>query len=127
MLPWDRFSSSILRLRMTSVPDANLWASSDPLFLASVLPHVIVEVMRKLLELDVAPEDGAAFAWSTWASTMMPSSRIPYGRTREEKEKWIDDLVDAFAQRFRLADQVVAKMLETNNDERVPGNISIHA
>jgi hypothetical protein len=94
------------------IPDANLWASSDPLFLAAVLPHVIVEVMRKLLELDATPEDGAAFAWSTWASTMIPGSRIPFGRTREDKENWIDDLIDAFAQRFKLADQVVATLLE---------------
>lgn len=95
------------------IPDANLWASSNPLFLAAVLPHVVVEVMREILKHDSFPEEGWALSWATWALTLLPGSEIPFDDVEEEQEKWIDNLVSAFAHRFTLSDRVLAAMVET--------------
>jgi len=92
------------------IPDAALWAKSDPLFAACVLPHVVGEIMRKVLSLPGSPEDGWEFDWITWAYTLMPGKKPPFGGLDEEKVRWIDDLISSFANRHNLADRVLATM-----------------
>jgi hypothetical protein len=92
------------------IPDAALWAKSDPLFAACVLPHVVSEIMRKVLSLPGSPEEGWEFDWVTWAFTLMPGKKPPFGGPDEDKAKWLDDLISSFANRHGLADRVLAAM-----------------
>lgn len=92
------------------VPDASLWAKTDPVFNAGILPHVVSEVMRRIFRCDSAPEDGWMADWLLWVDTMMPGSKPPFGKTEEERQEWIEELLDAFSYRHELAGQVIAQM-----------------
>lgn len=92
------------------IPDAALWAKSDPLFAACVLPHIVGEIMRQILSLPGSPEDGWELDWINWAYTLMPGRKPPFGDLDDDKVKWIDDLISSFANRHDLAGRVLATM-----------------
>lgn len=92
------------------IPDASIWAKSDPLFAACVLPHVVSETMRKVLSSPSSPEDGWEADWLAWASALMPGSKPPFSGSEGDKAEWIDELIAAFSRRHELADQVLGKL-----------------
>ncbi|MEA3003235.1 MAG: hypothetical protein QOH81_2023 [Sphingomonadales bacterium] len=92
------------------IPDASLWAKSDSLFAACVLPHVISEVMRYVLSGSSAPEDCWEADWVSWALFLMPGTKPPFNDTQDEQRQWIEQLIDTFAQRHDLSGEVLAKM-----------------
>jgi hypothetical protein len=80
------------------------WASTDPVFLAAVLPTVIEQVWRRILDDGEQPEEGWKADWLHWANTMMPGTVPPItAASGEEKEQWLQNLGDAFARRHHLA------------------------
>ena len=54
------------------IPDASIWARSDPLFAACVLPGVVSEIMRRILSQGSAPEDGWEADWLAWNDSVPP-------------------------------------------------------
>ena len=89
------------------LPDAGLWARTNPVFAACVLPHVISEIMRFILDKKTAPETGWEAEWMVWADGLMPGGKPPFNDIPDEQRKWIDELVAAFAQKHDLADGVL--------------------
>jgi hypothetical protein len=92
------------------IADAASWARSNPTFIASVLPHVISEVMRTILAIGSLPEDGWMADWIRWLETLMPGSTLPFNEPDEQQRQWIDDLVDSFALKHSLSDQVLSSL-----------------
>jgi hypothetical protein len=92
------------------IPDASLWARSDPVFAACVLPYVVTEVMRKVLALNAAPDDGWEADWLAWAAAMMPGSKAPFNANEPDRETWIEELIATFSLRHDLAGQALAKI-----------------
>lgn len=90
------------------IPDASIWARSDPLFAACVLPGVVSEIMRRILSQVSEPEDGWEADWLAWATSLMPGSKPPFGAPLTDQAGWIDQLVETFAQRHDLAGNAVA-------------------
>ena len=84
------------------------------MFAACVLPHVITEVMRFILETKTMPESGWEAEWMLWADTLMTGSTPPFNDNTEEQRKWIDDLVEAFSLKHDLAQSVLTTMGEAN-------------
>jgi hypothetical protein len=93
------------------IPDAGLWAKSDPLFSAAVLPSVIREVMRYVLQ-DAVPEDGWELDWLKWTGSLMPGSFPPFGKPPSDQEEWITQLVQTFSLRHELSGKVLAAILK---------------
>lgn len=93
-----------------SIPDAAIWAKSDPIFAACVLPTVVAEIMRKILQLASAPEDGWEADWLTWAAALMPGSKPPFAADMAERELWIRELIETFAHRHDFAGQALAAL-----------------
>jgi len=93
-----------------NLPEASLWARTDPVFTACVLPSVINEVMRRILALEIMPEDGWMSDWLSWASTLMPGSKPPFSGSLQEKDAWISQLVDAFSWKHDLANSVISNV-----------------
>jgi hypothetical protein len=94
------------------IPNASVWAKSDPLFTASVFPQVISDVFRRILTLDGKPEDGWMAAWTSWAETIVPGNSPPYGDAIEGP-KWTDTLIDTFASKHSLADNALLQLTTT--------------
>jgi hypothetical protein len=99
-----------------NIPDASLWARTDPVFAACVLPSVITEVMRAILELDEVPEGGWEADWLNWAATLMQGN-APFKGTWDEQTRWISELVDAFAHRHDLAGRVLSALAPKVEDK----------
>lgn len=94
------------------IPDPRGWARNDPGFVSTALPSIIGEVFDEILDED-APSDIDWMAdWLRWADSLVPGKAPPPRETkRREKKEWIDDLVDTFCQRHRVADKLLAKLI----------------
>jgi hypothetical protein len=89
------------------IPDASLWAKTDPVFNASILPHLVCEIMGEILRSDFAPEEGWMADWLVWADGVMPGTKPPFGKSHSDRKAWIDELIDAFSYKHELSDQVL--------------------
>jgi hypothetical protein len=85
------------------IPNVAAWASTDPVFLAAVLPTIIEQVWHRILDDGEQPEEGWKADWLHWARAMMPGTVPPVTGSIEEKEQWLQNLGDAFARRHQLA------------------------
>ena len=85
------------------IPNVAAWASTDPVFLAAVLPTIIEQVWRRILDDGEPPEEGWKADWLHWARTVMPGTVPPISGSVDEKEQWLQTLGDAFARRHQLA------------------------
>jgi hypothetical protein len=93
------------------IPDANIWARSDPLFAACVLPSVVSEIIRRILSQGSAPDDGWEADWLDWAASLMPGSKPPFGAPLTDQASWVDQLVETFAQRHDLAGNALSSFV----------------
>lgn len=101
-LVFDDDNYPVLRVDK-EIPNVAAWASADPIFVAAVLPAVIEQVWRRILDEAELPEDGWKADWLHWAKTMMPGTIPPIEASPEEKDQWLQSLADAFARRHKLA------------------------
>ena len=90
------------------IPDAAHWARTDAVFNACVLPHVIGEIFQKVFEAGSRPEDGWMADWVDWAGILVPAFPPPFGPERKEQRAWVDALIETFAAKHKLADQLIA-------------------
>jgi hypothetical protein len=79
------------------IPNAALWAKSDPVFTACVLPQVASSILRSVLDSGERPEQGWDADWIEWARAFSPSANPPFGKDEEERATWVDDVVEAFS------------------------------
>jgi len=86
-----------------NLPNVAAWSSTDPVFLAAVLPTVIEQVWRRILEDGEPPEEGWKSDWLHWARTMIPGTNPPIHASVDERESWLQSLGDTFARRHQLA------------------------
>lgn len=92
------------------IPDASIWAGSDPLFAACVLPSVVSQIMRVILSQGSAPEDGWEADWLAWADALMPGSKPPFSAPSTDQAGWISQLVETFALRHDLGGNALAML-----------------
>lgn len=78
------------------VPNAALWAKSDPFFTACVLPQVASLILKSVLDGGEPPDDGWESDWISWAQSLCPGCKPPFSADEDERLAWIDDVVDAF-------------------------------
>jgi len=87
-----------------SIPDATEWARTDPHFHAAILPVIVERVMGHV----IADRDSEAIEWADewiqWSNSLLPDNKAPVGRAVEEREAWLDDLIDAFCRKFAFLD-----------------------
>ena len=105
----------ILQLNST-VEEIKDVARSDPHFMALVYPEVVRQVLSRIvveedyLDFDADPDDWQS-QWLTFATNMLGTRHLPpSGHTepvRQEKFRWIDDVVDAFCSTYKTLDRFV--------------------
>lgn len=93
-----------------NLPDASLWARTNAVFAACVLPAVISEIMFDILKLDEAPDGGWRSDWLGWVNILMPGTTPPFKENGDVTKKWISELIDAFAARHGLAASVISSL-----------------
>ena len=81
----------------SSIPESRTWVRNDPVFVSCVLPAIIREVFQDILIAQ--PEQKWAQDWIDWADTLMPGKAPPWGDGQQQKNEWIDVLLDSFCQR----------------------------
>lgn len=92
------------------IPDAASWAKGNPVFAASILPHVISDVMQTILAVGALPEDGWMADWIAWLKALIPGCVPPFNGTEDERRNWIDEIVMAFSLKHALSDHVLSAM-----------------
>ena len=94
------------------IPDPRGWARTDPMFVSTSLPSILSEIFDEILDQDTPSDVDWMADWLRWADTLM-TGKIPPSKdaTRREKKDWIEDLVDTFCQRHRVADKLLAKLI----------------
>lgn len=90
-----------------SIPDAGLWARTDPIFGACVAPAIVTEILRAILEGRELPEGGWEADWMAWAFELLPNTKPPFNESYEKKTEWIGELLDAFAARHNFVGSVL--------------------
>lgn len=83
---------------------------NDPIFVSCVLPAIIREVFDYILSVNAPPEQAWAKDWLGWADTLMPGKAVPWNDSRQQKQVWIDDLLDSFCQRHGVLELLVGKL-----------------
>ncbi|WP_372922445.1 hypothetical protein [Roseovarius sp.] len=92
------------------IPDSRTWVRNDPIFVSCVLPAIIREVFDYILSVNAPPEQAWAKDWLGWADTLMPGKAVPWNDSRQQKQVWIDDLLDSFCQRHGVLELLVGKL-----------------
>lgn len=92
------------------IPDSRTWVRNDPIFVSCVLPAIIREVFDDILFANAPPEQAWAKDWLGWADTLMPGRTVPWTDGRQQKQVWVNDLLDTFSQRHGLLELLVGKL-----------------
>ena len=92
------------------IPDAALWAKSDYTFMACVLPQVVTKIFQDIFASAERPEGGWRGEWVSWAEKLMPGSLPPY-LDEDKQNEWIENLIDSFCGKHKLAEGLISKML----------------
>ncbi|NOC47702.1 hypothetical protein [Ruegeria sp. HKCCD7559] len=92
------------------IPDSRTWVRNDPIFVSCVLPAIIREVFDDILFANAPPEQAWAKDWLGWADTLMPGRAIPWTDGRQQKQVWVNDLLDSFCQRHGVLEMLVGKL-----------------
>ncbi len=94
------------------IPEPRTWVRNDPVFISCVLPAIIREVFEDILSTDMPPENGWMKDWVDWADRLMPGGTPPYSDSRQRKQTWIDDLLDAFCRHHGTLDMLIGRLKE---------------
>ena len=92
------------------IPDSRTWVRNDPIFVSCVLPAIIREVFDDILFAPAPPEQAWAKDWLGWADTLMPGRAVPWTDGRQQKQAWVNDLLDSFCQRHGVLELLVGKL-----------------
>ena len=94
------------------IPDARAWVRNDPVFISCVLPAIIREVFSNILSGLDLPEQGWTRDWLQWAETLMPG-QLPAVGEAQQKDKWIESLLDTFCLKRGTLDKLVNQLKES--------------
>jgi hypothetical protein len=88
---------------------------SDPLFYAAVYPAVVRQVLTSAIEEDVEIDEESdrwPVLWLRFGKELHPAKENPPkpGDPKEERDAWIDDIVDAFCNDHALKDKYLSAM-----------------
>ena len=84
---------------------------NDAVFVSCVLPAIIREVFSGILTSQELPEQGWTKDWLQWAETLMPG-QLPATGDSQQREKWIESLLDTFCLKHGTLDRLVAQLKE---------------
>ena len=96
------------------IPDSRTWVRNDPIFVSCVLPAIIREVFDDILSGDTPPGQAWAKDWLGWADTLMPGRAVLWTDGRQQKQVWVNDLLDSFCQRHGFLELLVGKLKQEN-------------
>ncbi len=93
-----------------SIPDPRTWVRNDPVFVSCVLPAIVREAFDDILSSSTPPEVPWAKDWLSWAETLMPGAAPPWSEGRQQRQVWIDNLIDSFCKRHGVLEHLVGKL-----------------
>jgi hypothetical protein len=93
------------------IPNASIWAKTDPTFTGAVLPAVIEQIFSDILEKDDEPDMPWMRDWLQWADLLVPGQKPPYGQSAQDTENWIDGLIETFCRRHHVADRLIRALV----------------
>lgn len=89
------------------IEDARTWAKTNPVFVNTVLPAILRELFDYILQQGESGASDWTADWLSWADTLMPGSKPPFGGDYVERRDWLDRLMESFCLRHGLGDQLV--------------------
>ena len=94
------------------IPQSAHWARTDPVFVAVALPAIVRQVLGFILDLDdPAAEEGWVADWLRWVDDIMPGTVLPTADAGDEqREDWLDKLLDSFCTRHDTAGPLLAQL-----------------
>lgn len=111
-LPWRIFfeSGAAPELHLNSqIPNAIGKMRSDPLFQSLILPAALREVLTHYLWNDEDEDSDGDVHFERWmAFASMFGEERPMGDDPTELNRWVDDIVSAFSERFKLNEMLLS-------------------
>ena len=96
----------------TKIKDPGTWARNDPVFISCVLPSIIREVFEDILCIHGDTEQEWSNDWLQWADSLMPGKSRPSPDDRDEFQKWVNYLLDAFCLKHCTLDTLLDRLKE---------------
>jgi hypothetical protein len=92
------------------IPDPRTWVRNDPVFVSCVLPAIVREVFEDLLREGNPRDQRWAKDWLDWADTLMPGAPPPLADDWQQRQRWMENLVDSFCQRHSVLEMLVGHL-----------------
>jgi hypothetical protein len=102
------------------IPQLSERIHSDPLVYGLIYPSIIAQILSRALEQqpNLSEDDGStcwARHWLKFGSALHPEKKpAPESLEFEEVEEWIQDVIDAFSDRYRLCERFIRSL--SNSD-----------
>ena len=92
------------------IPEPQVWACQDPVFISSVLPTVLEMVWLYIFRIGDGDETNWMESWVSWADQLMPGQNPAFDEEHDIQMIWIEKLIDSFAQRHQLSNLLLATL-----------------
>jgi len=93
-----------------SIPEPTDWARRDSVFRTTVMPTVVERVMHHLLaNVDISDYPWVE-EWFAWADSLVPETPRPINGEENERNAWVDILVEEFCRQHRFHDQLLSSL-----------------
>ena len=93
----------------SAIPNPKRWARTDPVFVGFVLPIVIRQIFDHIFQTEEYGEIGWMRHWVEWARDNSANDPPLYGATSQDKELWIDRVIDSFS----LKNKILGRFVDT--------------
>ena len=95
-----------------AIPNAKAWAKGDPVFTSLVLPVVIRNILEDILQSDSSDPPEWKVDWLNWVHRIGIHADPPVDVDREERMRWIEKVVERFAQNHKIHRNLVRSLRE---------------
>lgn len=89
------------------IPNAAMWAKTDPKFLGVALPMIVRQIVDEILRGKHSDDLPWVSAWLQWAEALLPNEARPDESDDAARENYIERLLDTFCGKHELADKLL--------------------
>jgi hypothetical protein len=90
------------------IPNAAMWAKTDPAFIGVALPMIVRQIMDEILRGVHSEDIPWVSDWLRWAAAILPGEPLPEEDDKPARLDFIDRLLDWFCTKHDLADKLLA-------------------
>lgn len=90
------------------IPNAAMWAKTDPIFIGIALPMIVRQIVDEILRGKHSDDLPWVSAWLRWAEVLLPNQARPDEEDEPARQDYIERLLDSFCGKHDLAEKLLA-------------------